>query len=151
MNVSDRVVTIFLLVTGVYTCFESLGLSLGSLGNPGAGFLPFILGTSLICLSIILLLRSKKETKASNESTPRVKDWRRRVIYVVIVMLGYVLLLEPLGFVLCSLLLMGFLMRALEPQKWLAVIIVAVGITITTYFLFIRWLHVPLPRGFFGI
>ena len=64
---------------------------------------------------------------------------------------GFALVLEHLGFLLSTFLLMVCLLRAIEAQSWGKIITVALATSLITYGLFARLLGVPLPAGVLGI
>jgi uncharacterized BrkB/YihY/UPF0761 family membrane protein len=55
-----------------------------------------------------------------------------------------------LGFILSTVLLLLFLFKAVEPQKWSWAVLGAVISTLTAYGVFQLWLGTQLPRGFLG-
>jgi putative tricarboxylic transport membrane protein len=66
-------------------------------------------------------------------------------------LLLYGFFLESLGYILATFLLMFFFFRAIEPQKWVVVILGSVITSFITYFLFKVWLQVQLPAGVWGL
>ena len=62
----------------------------------------------------------------------------------------YALVLNRLGFIITTALLVAFLLRAIIPQKWSVVISGAVLTPLFTYLIFQVCLQTQLPRGFFG-
>ena len=76
-------------------------------------------------------------------------SWGKALI-VVVSLLAYALLMKPLGFFLCTLLFIGFLLRAVVPQKWVVVIMGAILTAMGTYGLFEIWLKAQLPKGPWG-
>lgn len=56
-----------------------------------------------------------------------------------------------LGFLLTSFLITTFMLRVIEPQKWVAVIATSLLSCFAVYWLFSRLLQVSLPKGFFGV
>lgn len=87
------------------------------------------------------------ERKAFWEERTR---WPKVVLTLVFIFV-YGLLLEPLGFLLTTFLMMGFLLRLIEPQRWRTVIAGAVLSALGSYLIFQVWLEVELPKGFLGI
>jgi heme O synthase-like polyprenyltransferase len=63
---------------------------------------------------------------------------------------AYVLLMKPLGFILVTVLFIGFLLRAVEPQRWPVVIIGAIGTALGSFAIFNVWLKTQLPQGPWG-
>ena len=75
--------------------------------------------------------------------------WKKSLI-VLLSLLAYVLLLKPFGFLVVTTLFVGFLLAAVEPQRWYVVISGAIGTAIGTYGIFEVWLKAQLPKGPFG-
>ena len=72
-----------------------------------------------------------------------------RVVLTLAAIVGYTLLLESLGYILATLLLLGSLLVLLRQRVVVTVAVAVVG-AVGTYTLFHTWLKVPLPRGIFG-
>ena len=75
--------------------------------------------------------------------------WKKSLI-VFLSLLAYVLLLKPLGFLLVTAFFIGFLLVAVQPQRWYVVISGAIGTAIGTYGIFEVWLKAQLPKGPLG-
>lgn len=73
-----------------------------------------------------------------------------KTLIVLLALLAYVLLLKPLGFSLCTALFIGFLMRAVQPQRWSVVMVGAIGAAVGAYGIFEIWLKAQLPQGPWG-
>ena len=73
----------------------------------------------------------------------------RRILIVLGALCLYVLLLEPLGFLLTTFLFMVLVLR-LEPRSWLFIVPSAIGATLFFFVLFKVLLRVPLPSGLLG-
>ena len=58
--------------------------------------------------------------------------------------------MKPLGFLLCTVLFTGFLLRAVEPQRWPVVIAGAVGMALGAFAIFDLWLKTQLPQSPWG-
>ena len=63
---------------------------------------------------------------------------------------AYALLLHSLGFSLCTALFVGFLLRAVKPQRWPVVMAGGILAALGTYGIFELWLKAQLPRGPWG-
>jgi putative tricarboxylic transport membrane protein len=68
-----------------------------------------------------------------------------------VAMAGFVLVLEPLGFLLAAFLSMIALLRAVEAQSWRRIIVIAAAAALVSHLVFARFLGVPLPAGVLGI
>lgn len=145
----DRIISLIWIALGIGQCMESWVLGLGSMSEPGTGFIPFVVGLVIIVLSAILLLESSIEVKKNpGRKVSRWSDthWRR-VIYIVILLLAYALLLPKLGYLIATFLVLVFLLKSGEPIKWPAAIIVAILTSTISYLVFGIWLSVSFPKG----
>jgi len=66
---------------------------------------------------------------------------------LLVVLTAYTFLLDPLGYPLCTFLLVLFMLRATEPQRWTVALGMAALTAVGSYVVFAIWLGVPLPRG----
>ena len=142
---------IFWLLISLWVIFESTHFGFGKLQAPGAGFVPFWSGVALASLSIFLMgLDIFKKSPMDKENGFAEIRWGKWGL-ILAVLFGYALLLETLGFILCTLFFMIVLLRFVEPQRWLPVLLVALITTGASYLIFQLWLKSQLPRGFLGI
>jgi hypothetical protein len=63
---------------------------------------------------------------------------------------AYALLLSLLGFILCTALFVGFMLRVVKPQGWFVVIGGGILAALGTYGIFELWLKAQLPKGPLG-
>jgi hypothetical protein len=61
------------------------------------------------------------------------------------------LFLSSLGYPLIAFLLMVALLKILGMKRWPANILLSLATAAASYFLFIQWLKIPLPKGWLGI
>jgi len=145
----DRIFSFFWVALGVFQCTESLSLGLGSVMEPGTGFMPFVMGLIMIALAIALFLESSIEMR--KKPTAKVSLWSdvywKRVAYITVIMLAYAVLLPKLGYLLDTFVMMVFLLKSGEPVKWPTAIFVGAMTAGFSYVLFGVWLNVSFPRG----
>jgi|SRR3990172_9010123 len=143
-----------LLLFGGITALLSLQLPVGSLRGPGSGFFPLALGLTLMALAgaHILQLHYAPSTPATEPEAPRGPAGSTgRVVRFVGVVAIATALLEPLGYPLVSLLLMLALLRGLGIRRWRVSGLIALLTATAAYLLFVRWLNIPLPKGWLGV
>src|SRR2546425_6057658 len=92
----DLVSGLFWLAVALFAAAQGLSLKLGSLNRPGPGFFPFWGGVVLGLLSIVLVVSSLGR---GARGSSRLRPESTKPIVVVGAVLGYLLLLETLGFV----------------------------------------------------
>ena len=142
----DLVSGLFWLTVAIFAAVQGLSLKLGSLNRPGAGFFPFWGGVVLGLLSMVLVVSSRRRGAAGR---PRSRLESSKPLVVVGELLGYLLLLETLGFVAVTFLFLLLLFR-LERLTWtFSVVSAGIG-ALASYVLFQLWLKTQLPVGPFG-
>ncbi|AIC93229.1 tripartite tricarboxylate transporter TctB family protein [Shouchella lehensis] len=112
-----------------------------------ADIFPFLLGGLLALFSIILFF-SKDEEGAKIYIA---KDDLKIIVPVVLLMLLYILLLEPIGFVITTVCFIFICSLLLGYKNHLTNGIVAVLFPVFFYFLFTRYLMIALPSGILPI
>ena len=139
------------LVLGAIIAISSVGYDLGTLDSPGTGFLPFLAGLAISFFSILGMVDGALKKRSGIVWKPITAGlmWKKSLI-VMLALLAYALLLTPLGFLLCTTLFVGFLLVAVQPQRWYVVISVAIGTAIGAYGIFEVWLKAQLPKGPLG-
>ena len=108
--------------------------------NLGPTVFPIMLATALGVFCLYLLVRPDP-----NPDWGTWLIWRNQIIAVV-AMVIYAAVVETLGFVLATFLLVGFLSLMLGGPRWPAVFTGA-GAAVVLYFLFDYGLGLPLPTG----
>ncbi len=151
MKLTDCWSGIFWLLLALWVIVESFQFGFGLWKAPGAGFVPFWAGILLAGLSLFQIFRTvwKKIPPAGENPFEKVR-WEKWGLTLA-ALLGYGLLLESLGFLLCTLIFMAVLLAWIEPQPWSVVLLIALGTTAASYLLFEWWLKSQLPKGLLGI
>ena len=145
-------------ITGVIVLIFSLAVIEGARRmppsgtfGPGAGFLPFWLGTAMAILSIILLVNATREPAPASGGSPFPTGWALLpLLETAGALAAFILLLETLGFLLATALLTAFLLRVVEREPWLTTGLVAVANAAGLYVVFQIFLGVSLPKNIFG-
>lgn len=150
MGRANQISSVFWLIVGLGIAYSSHRLGLGTLTNPGPGFLPFWCGSILSGLSALVFLqgnwdRRKGDTQPLGNLWAG-KQWSRGG-YVVLAILAYTFTFTHLGFILSTTLLLIFLFKAIEPEKWALAIGGALLASFLCFVVFSLWLDVQLPRG----
>ena len=139
---------LFWVAVGLLTCYGASRLGLGSVAEPGVGFIFFWSGLILVILSLIVLadsIRSSEETVREMGEM----NWAK-IALVLLSLLLYAFLLERLGFVLTTFVLMSFLLGCIEGTNWFRSLGVAGAAALASYAIFELWLKIRLPKGLFG-
>lgn len=145
MRGADRVSSLVLVVFALLAVNEARKLRLGTLGNPGPGFVPLSLAVALALVSLLLLWRALREPVMPAPPTEPGERWKPVVSLVALA--AYTFALEPLGFVLATAALLFFFFRVLDGQRWWIALASAIVVSALSYLIFARALHVRLPEG----
>jgi putative tricarboxylic transport membrane protein len=147
----DILSSLFWLAAGFGVCYGGYDLELGTLRDPGSGFMFFWVGVIMVGLSLAVLVkavRMKPDQKGVGLLRGEVR-WAK-ILSVLAALVLYAYVFTYLGFILSTVLLLLFLFKAVEPQKWSWAVLGAVISTLTAYGVFQLWLGTQLPRGFLG-
>ena len=142
----DKAVTLFLLALSIFFCISSLSLGIGSLQNPGAGFVPFFSGILLGCLSLVLLFMRIRQTETSFQFR---RGWIR-CSWVVGSLLFYFFFIEKLGFIVTAFVTI-FSLFSLQNKNRIGVFLITLFTVLLSCVIFQLWLGVRLPKGVLGI
>ena len=151
MKKKDILSSLFWLAAGFGVCYGGYDLELGTLRDPGSGFMFFWVGVIMTGLSLAVLvkaIRMKPDQKGVGLLRGEVR-WAK-ILSVLAALVLYAYVFTYLGFILSTVLLLLFLFKAVEPQKWSWAVLGAVISTLTAYGVFQLWLGTQLPRGFLG-
>ena len=143
----EIVICSFWLVLSFYLSVESYGLGLSTINRPGPGFFPFIAAAGIGLIAAFRLINTIRRRPPDNHSEPDMAGEARLALYVIAGMIAYALLLDPLGFFLCTLLLIAFYLRVIAARRWLVALGFAAAVALTSHFFFDVLLKADLPRG----
>lgn len=105
--------------------------------------------SSLFLLNLLLRKERELERKeAPVEATPRSL---KPVILFLGMMALAALFFNSLGYPLIAFLLMVALLKILGMKRWPINIFLSLATAAASYFLFVQWLKIPLPKGLLGI
>jgi putative tricarboxylic transport membrane protein len=138
---------LFWFVFAAAVCLESWNVQVGSFHKPGPGFAPFLAGLCLGLLSLISLFQSLKEKKREEGAGVWTGVHFGKLGLLLAVLLLYAVLLDTLGFLVGTLLLMLCLFRMVSPYSWRIVLLASFLATAATYILFVVLLETQLPPG----
>lgn len=145
---------VILLIFGGITALLSLQMPIGTFRAAGTGLFPLILAIFLMILSGVFLLNlflRKKKEPGKKEPEMKIHGSARNVILFLGTMALATLFFNPLGYPLVSFLLMVALLRILGTRRWTLNILLSLVTAAASYFLFVGWLKIPLPKGWIGI
>jgi hypothetical protein len=150
MKKFDQVGSLVCLGIAALFIWQSSLVPSGNIRQPGPGFLPFWVGVILALLSMVLWFQARFRKPGADSA--RFLSGEGNWPYVAAAGIGlfiYTFLLEPLGFIGSTPLLLVFLFRVIGKQKWWVGITGSILVTLFTHLIFRVALKVQLPRGLF--
>ncbi len=135
---------LFFLGLSLFITWEALRVGLGTPQQPGSGFIPLCVAIILFFLSLALIYQNW------NVRVKR-KEIPVRVVLALATLFAYSLVLETLGFIISTFIMVGILFRLGQPRRWWVLIGMSAAATGSAYFIFGHLLSVFFPRGILGI
>jgi hypothetical protein len=154
MKKRDTIMAIFWILLGLTISIWSATFPFGGLEDPGPAYFPTALGLIIIVIGMIMLFRARKgkEENALRPSEPAISH-RAAVMRVIFCLAGMTLsavFFEILGFILTMFLMILFMMRTIDPQKWRKALFYSLISALGSLFVFRVLLKTQLPVGFLG-
>jgi len=148
MQNKDALSGLFWMIIGLGVCWGGLDLELGTLHDPGSGFIFFWVGIIMIGLAAAVFIKGIREKSPDTKLKAIFAQvqWKK-VFFVFGALIAYALTFYHLGFVLTTIFFLLFLFKAIEPQRWSIAIGGAIVSALTAYAVFHWWLGTQLPQG----
>ncbi len=150
MQKLDRFSGFFWVILSLVIAFHSYRLGVGSVSDPGPGFIFFYAALFITLMAMLLLVGSwtKKEGEAEAGVFENV-HWVKVLLPFAYILL-YALILEKVGFMISTFLLIFLLLKTIEAKRWSVAVFVGIVASLGTYAMFELWLRVRLPKGIIG-
>ncbi len=137
---------LFWLLMAIFVSVMGVKFGLGTLGYPGPGFFPFLVGLILFCFSFGIIIIAFKE-KAKGPGFTEWPFFGKKVFATLAILFAYSFSLEYLGFIIGSSLLMFYLFKVPGAQKWWLSATATVVTIALAYYFFVVLLKAQLPKG----
>jgi putative tricarboxylic transport membrane protein len=149
---ANRLSALFWLLLGLTALFGSIKIGLGTVREPGSGFLPFIASITISVFAVIILAQSLGKDEERDRTLASL--WRglrwKRPLAVCIITAGYILLFERLGFALATFLFLMTLLKGMESIAWWKALLLSGFTTSLSYLLLSFSLESTIPKGILG-
>jgi len=148
---AQRIALIGWVIFAAVYCAGAIHLGVGQPSRPRPGFMPLLISLFLGGVALISLLHSllrKGEAQAESQGVPVSIPQLKKSFLIYSALIGYGLFLDRLGFMASTSLLMLFLFKGIESQKWWVAIILTVVTVGLSYFIFVVWLGCQFPTLF---
>jgi len=152
MKYSEIIGGIFWLLLGIIFTILATGYQIGSVTQPGPGFLPLGVGLLLIVFSLVILGQGLNSLKNIKAVVPFSKPGGlKKVAYIVLLLLVLGFFFEEIGLLITVFLLLTLSMLVAELKSWKKIIFLGLVTTLGVYILFVLLLSQQLPRGFLRV
>jgi putative tricarboxylic transport membrane protein len=137
---------LFLMVFSGAVISEAIQLEIGTPKSPGSGFMIFGAAGVLGLLALHQFIKSLRSMGREAEKASKEIHWKR-IVSVILANIIYIFLLQPVGFLLCTFLLLCLLFQIHEKGRWVSAVGGAALTSFLSYLVFSRMLQLHLPRG----
>ena len=137
---------LFGLALSIFVVWSGYALKLGTINDPGSGYVMFYAGLLMILFSVIILYGAVKEGGPTFLSLWRDVLWTKPMI-VIALLVVFALVFETLGFLASTILLLMALLRAIDPVPWRRAIPIAIMVPLVCWYVLDKLLLIQLPAG----
>ena len=144
---SDQVSGLMLVVLALYVWWMNRAYPIGSLSEPGPGYVPLLLAIFMGAMGLLVALSGGKSMPLAAMQWTEAK----RAIALLIACGVAAYALERLGYRITMAALLIFFLGVMERRKPMMVAMVGIGFSLVTFYLFATLLRVPLPVSPWGV
>ena len=138
------------LAFGIFVIWSGLKLKLGSIHDPGSGYVLFYTGLLICVFAVTIIVAAITEGGPTFGSRWEDTRWTKPLL-VIACLTAFAFALEPLGFLLSAIPLMLLLLRVIDPVRWPLAVPLAVLAPLGVWWVLKRLLLIQLPSGIFEI
>ena len=143
---SDQLAGLMLLLLALYAGWENRVYPIGTLAEPGPGYLPLLIAVFLGAVGLMIAAAGGKSTPLASMKWTEA----RRAIVILVACGAATFALERIGYRLTVIALLVFFLGVLERRRPVPVALVAIGFSFASFYVVGDLLHVPLPRSPWG-
>ena len=143
--------SLFLMGLSLYGIVESSRLERTMQMGVGIAFSPLSMSIVIGGLAVVLLVGILKGRIQVKEKPIFEKGGFPRVLTVVGLLLGYLILIEAIGYMPSTFLFFAAMVFIIGKVRILKTLLTSAACTLFLYAIFRLWLKSPLPTGFLGI
>lgn len=143
---SDQFSGLLLLVLALYVGWQNRAYPVGSLQEPGPGYMPLLLAVFLGLMGLLIMAWGGKSTPLAAIPWPEAK----RALVIMLVCLVGSFALERLGYRITIIAMLIVFLGVLERRRPWMVLLVSIGFSFISFYVIGDLLDVPLPRSRWG-
>jgi putative tricarboxylic transport membrane protein len=149
MKILELTFNLVLILVGGAFCISSIHLGLGRVNDPGPGMVPLGTGGLLILFSLAAIAESALGSGVEQRPLFGKRRWPL-VLGVLFLIFVYAGVLQILGFLLATFLLLVALFRASGVRSWAGAVGASLAATGLSFLLFDTLFQCNFPKGLFG-
>ena len=138
------------LALGIFVIWSGLKLKLGTINDPGSGYVLFYTGILMCLFAASIIITAITEGGATFGSRWENVRWTRPLLLIGC-LVAFSFALDPLGFLPSAIPLMVLLLRVVDPVRWSLTIPIAILAPLAMWWVLKRLLLIQLPSGIFEI
>lgn len=135
---------------GIFVIRSGLKLKLGTIHDPGSGFVLFYTGILISAFAAAIIVAALTEGGPTFASRWQGTRWTKPVL-IIACLAAFAFALDSVGFLLSSIPLMLALMRLIDPVRWELAVPISIAVPAGMWWLLKHVLGIQLPSGAFGI
>ncbi len=138
------------LALGVFVIWSGIKLKIGSINDPGSGFVLFYTGLLMCVFAASIIVAAVTEGGPTFGSRWEGARWSKPLL-IIGCLTAFSFALDSLGFLLSAIPLMVLLLRVIDPVRWSLTIPLAILAPLGVWWVLKRLLLIQLPSGIFEI
>ena len=138
------------LALSLFVVWSGIDMGMGSITDPGSGYVLVYAGLLMILFSVIMLYSAVKDGGPTFLSLWRDVLWTKPLI-VIALLIAFTLAFETVGFLISTTILLIVLLRVIDPVPWVRAISIAVLVPLVCWYVLVKLLLIQLPSGVFQI
>jgi putative tricarboxylic transport membrane protein len=156
----DYVTSCFFILISIGMYMMAVALPKSKIMSIGPDFMPKLVSTVTGALAVLLLVKtiykSRKNGSATAEESPEDCDYKKMLSSLILILI-YVFIFQPAGFILATMLYLicQFIVLAPPPErtkkKIIGLVIIDVVFTLVVFYLFRYGFEIVLPAGLLSI
>ncbi|MBR1203277.1 MULTISPECIES: tripartite tricarboxylate transporter TctB family protein [unclassified Bradyrhizobium] len=135
---------------GAFVIWSGLKLKLGTINDPGSGYVLFYTGILMCVFAISIMVAAVTEGGPTFASRWENARWGKPLL-VIVCLTAFAFALEPLGFLPSAIPLMLLLLRVIDPVRWSLAIPLSILAPLGMWWVLKHLLAIQLPSGIFEI
>lgn len=138
------------LALGVFVIWAGVKLKLGSINDPGSGYVLFYTGILMCVFAATIIVAAVTEGGPTFGSRWKDARWSKPLL-IIACLIAFSFSLDTFGFLLSTISLMVLLLRVIDPVRWSLTIPIGFLAPLGVWWVLKRLLLIQLPSGIFEI